>query len=727
MAGNIKGIIVEIGGDTSGLENALKKVNKSTSSLSKELKGINSLLKLDPKNTELLAQKQKVLGDEIANVSKRLELLKDRQKEIANSPELAEHRDQYRNLQREIIKTELELKSLKIEASGWTQASRTLEGIGNTLTNLGNGITEVGKKASVASAAVGALFAAGIKYNADIETATKSYEAFIGSAEEAEQAVQAIRDQSKTSPFATTDLIRANQMLISTGISADEARNTISALADAIALTGGGNDELTRMASNLQQIQNAGKATSMDIRQFAYAGIDVYGILAETTGKNVEEIKKMDVTYEELSRALQTAAAEGGKYYKGQEQGAETLNGKINQLKKSFQDLLGELTKSLLPIINNIITGLQNLAKWFNGLSQSQKDMITKIGTIIALLSPALIIIGKLITFAGSIFLALSKVFGIMAKIAPIIGTILKSLSFLLNPITAIIAAVAAVGAGLVALYNHNEAFREKVDEIWNAIKSLVMDTIVPAVQQAFELIKKVLENIGNFIHTTFDTAANFLIGVGNTIYSRVISPIIGFFQNNLVPAITAAVNTIKNVFSGIIGTISNIWETVKTTFSNAIDWIRDTFGGAWSSVWQGIVDVFTGIWDGMTSGIKGVINGIIGALNTFINGINRISFDVPDWVPVIGGKKWGFNIPSIPELASGGIAMSDTLARIGEGRDPEAVIPLGRTLTHYMAEALKEAGAMNTIQVNFYPQKMTDAELERAFNYVDRRYGMAY
>lgn len=63
----------------------------------------------------------------------------------------------------------------------------------------------------------------------------------------------------------------------------------------------------------------------------------------------------------------------------------------------------------------------------------------------------------------------------------------------------------------------------------------------------------------------------------------------------------------------------------------------------------------------------------------------------------------------------------------IGEGRSPEAVIPLDKTLTRYMAQALKEAGVVGSVVVNFYPQKMTDAELERAFNYVDRRYGMAY
>lgn len=85
MASSVKGIVVEIGGDTSGLQNALKKVNSVTASLSKELRGINSMLKLDPKNTELLAQKQKILGDEIALTSKKLEELKQHQKDVESS------------------------------------------------------------------------------------------------------------------------------------------------------------------------------------------------------------------------------------------------------------------------------------------------------------------------------------------------------------------------------------------------------------------------------------------------------------------------------------------------------------------------------------------------------------------------------------------------------------------------------------------------------------------
>ena len=120
----------------------------------------------------------------------------------------------------------------------------------------------------------------------------------------------------------------------------------------------------------------------------------------------------------------------------------------------------------------------------------------------------------------------------------------------------------------------------------------------------------------------------------------------------------------------------------------------------------------------------KTPINWIIGKLNSFIDGINKIQ--VPDWVPEVGGK--GINIPHIPYLAKGGIVDKATLAMIGEGRSAEAVIPLDRTLTKYMAEAMKQAGGTrNQISVNLYPQSMTNAELDNAFNYINRRFGLAY
>lgn len=134
MSGTIKGLLLEIGGDTSGLQKALNKVNSTSSSLSKELKGINSLLKLDPKNTELVAQKQTVLTKNIKETEDKLKLLKEAQedadKTIQNGGIISQ--ENYRNLQREIVSTENKLSNLieqykqfRLETSKLNQARKS--------------------------------------------------------------------------------------------------------------------------------------------------------------------------------------------------------------------------------------------------------------------------------------------------------------------------------------------------------------------------------------------------------------------------------------------------------------------------------------------------------------------------------------------------------------------------------------------------------------------------
>lgn len=709
------------------------------------------MLKLDPKNTELLAQKQKVLSDNIKETTERIKVLKNAQEQfIKSGGDL--NSAEYRNLQREIINTENKLKQLNIEASKWTDASRNLSNLSDKMKSLGTAVQDVGKKASVVSAAIAGLFTVGVKYNAEIETSTRAFETFIGNAEDAAEAIEKIRKASEKSPFDTKELIRANQLLITTGEDADDVRNTISALADAIALTGGSNDELSRMASNLQQIKNAGKATSMDIRQFAYAGIDVYGILAETTGKNVEELKKMDITYEELSKALQVAASEGGKYYQGQEKMADTLNGKINQLKKTFTDLLGELSESLMPTINKLTEGLKGIVDWFKALDPQQKEMITKIGLALVALGPALLIIGKLITAGGIIVGLAAKVAAKIAVMSAGTSAFSGVIAALTGPVGIVIGVITALSAALVYLYNTNEDVKKKVQETWQNIVDLFNTYVMPLIESIRDLIMSVVKTIMDLFkklwgyieplvtkmltwmmdfwnNTLSKIVANVLsfvtelVNFVKDIWNNVISPIVNFLVDILAPVFAWVFEKIGSIVGGTFETIGNLVKAITGIFDGLIKFITGVFTGNWSKAWEGVVSIFKNIVDGLWTIIKIPLNLIITGINALIKGLNLLK--VPDWVPGIGGK--GINIPLIPKLAKGGIVDDATLAMIGEGRTAEAVIPLDRTLTKYMAEAMRQAGGNRTITVNFYPKQMTEAELEMAFDYVDKRYGMSY
>ena len=696
--GNIKGIFVEIGGDTSGLQNALKDVYKITGSLQKELNGINSLLKFNPKNTELLAQKQKVLSDNIAQTESRLKELQIAQKEyIASGGDL--NSANYRALQREIIQTQEKLKQLKLEASSWTQVSKNLSELGNKFKDIGNKVTSLGKSFSVVSAGMAALLGSGVKYNASIEQSTKAFETFLGSAEAAEKAVDNIKKQSVSSPFNTQDLIKANQMLVTTGVNADDSRKTISALADAIALTGGGNDELTRMASNLQQIKNAGKATSMDIRQFAYAGIDVYGILAETTGKNVEELKKMDITYDQLSAALQKASSEGGKYYQGQEKMTDTLNGSVSKLKKTFQEFTGELAQSLMPTVKKLTTGLQGLLDKFKSLSPEQKETIAKIALMVAAIGPLLLIIGKVITMAGTVMTIGSQIAGLIAGLTTGTGALSAVITALTGPIGIVIGVIAGLVAAFVALWNNSESFRNSIIEIGQSIVDTFNNNIKPAIDNIMSAV--------------------------STLWNELLAPLISWLTSVLAPVFAAVFESAGQVISNVFNRIATVIEMVTGIFKGLIQFITGVFKGDWAAAWEGITQIFGSIFNGIKGLMVAPLNWIINKINDFIWHVNQIK--IPDGVPGVGGV--GFNFPYLNTiaLAKGGIVSQPTYSLIGEGKAAEAVIPLDRTLTKYMAEAMKEAGGAGTINVNFYPQKMSDTELDNAFNYINRRFGLAY
>ena len=235
----------------------------------------------------------------------------------------------------------------------------------------------------------------GIQYNMQLEKYSAVLTTALGSEAEAAKAIEQIKIDAAKTPYSVDGLVQANQFLISAGESAEDARQTIMALSDAISATGGGNAELARMAMNLQQVKNQGKASTMDLRQFAMAGIDIYGVLADYTGKTVAETKELEVTYEMLSGALEMAASEGGKYFDANARQAATLNGQLSTLSDNVNAKLGEafegiantLSSKVLPKVNEFVENL-DVSKAIEGF----EVLATAIGGVaVAVKAPGLI------------------------------------------------------------------------------------------------------------------------------------------------------------------------------------------------------------------------------------------------------------------------------------------------------------------------------------------------
>lgn len=190
MAGRIQGITVEIGGDTTKLQNALKGVNRQIKSTQQQLKDVNKLLKLDPGNTELLAQKHKLLGQAVSETKDKLATLKTAAEQANTALAKGEiSQAQYDALQREIIETEQDLKRLEEQANQSATAVQKIAATGEKLKTVGNNISSAGEKMLPVTAAVTGLGAASVTTAANFESSMSQVQATMGVTKDAMSSV----------------------------------------------------------------------------------------------------------------------------------------------------------------------------------------------------------------------------------------------------------------------------------------------------------------------------------------------------------------------------------------------------------------------------------------------------------------------------------------------------------------------------------------------------------
>lgn len=362
---------------------AMESVNRNLRAMSAEVRASESAFLTQGRTVETLRGQQKSLQAVYDQTKKKVEILSEQLRDLEEHGQ--GESDSADRVRASLASATAQMNRYEAALRDATGELRQMEEAGP---EAAEGIKEMGESSEDAAGQLGTMGVAlgslladlgrqgvellreigqiGIEYNAQIESYTQAMTTALGSAEEAARAIEAIRLDAAVTPYSVDALVRANQLLIAAGESADDARATVMALSDAVSATGGGNDELQRMAQNLQQIKNVGKATAMDIKQFQMAGIDVYGILAEYTGMAVEDAAELTVSYELLSAALQSAAREGGRYFGANAAQARTLNGQISTLQDNVKSKLGEafkgvsdtLSGKLLPAANDFIAGL---------------------------------------------------------------------------------------------------------------------------------------------------------------------------------------------------------------------------------------------------------------------------------------------------------------------------------------------------------------------------------
>lgn len=270
---------------------------------------------------------------------------------------------QFQKINDQVNKLENSLKSIDNVGSKsgkggfWNMDMNLMAGVtagnllSNAISNAGSAVLEFGKE------------------SVEAYQRTEGYEArlttLLGSRKAAEIDLINLRKDAAKTPFDLQSLIQGNSMLIGSGESAEGARKAILDLGNAIAATGGGSDELSRMSVNLAQIKSIGKASALDVKQFMYANIPIYDMLAKSMKKPISEIKKMDISYQDLTKALADARKEGGMFANGLENASNTLSGlrsnlddTIETLKsnigETFADTLKESIRGLLPVMDEL-------------------------------------------------------------------------------------------------------------------------------------------------------------------------------------------------------------------------------------------------------------------------------------------------------------------------------------------------------------------------------------
>ena len=404
----------------------------------------------------------------------------------------------------------------------------------------------------------------------------------------------------------------------------------------------------------------------------------------------------------------------------------DNLQGDLTTLSSALEGVGIKVSEVLEPALRDIVEAITDLFSWLNGLDDEITNIIVIIGTVVAAIGPLLVVIG---TLAGPISTAISlfgkfklALFG-TTESAGAIGTVVSALS---GPVLAIIALVVATVAALVNLWNTNEGFRNAVVDIVTQVMSIlqnlavvvqpILDTLKIALlaiwQEAlvplWENFQIVIANIVTLISWLFDGISPII----NAIVSLIEIIVIPLIQG-LLTVIVGFVTSSAGLLGSFLSSVSGIIDAVIQAIRGLIYFITGVFTGDWRKAWEGVIDIFGAIFNTIRNVCRAPINAVIGCLNGAISGINKmidglntLHFDIPDWVPALGGKSFGLSLShlgKIPALATGGNLLKGS-AIVGE-RGAELLTQMG---TQTRVTPLTDSGGSNKQELIDY-QRLAD------------------
>lgn len=730
MAGRIQGITVEIGGDTTKLQTALKGVNTEIRNTQSQLRDVDKLLKLDPGNTELLAQKHRLLGDAVRETKEKLETLKTAAEQAEQAlKDGTITQEQYDGLQREIAETEAKLRSLEEQAKSSATALQEIAAKGEKLKEVGDNVTNVGKKFLPVTAGVVGLGTAAVKTAADFDSAMSKVAAVSGATGSDFDALRdKAREMGSKTKFSASEAAEAMNYMAMAGWKTEDMLSGIEGVMNLAAASG---EDLTTTSDIVTDALTAFGLTAADSGHFAdilaaassNANTNVsmmgetfkycapiagaLGFSAEDTAEAIGLMANAGIKFSQAGMALRTImnnlsgdvkicgasigevtvattnadgsmrelsdiladcrAAFAGLTESEKAQAAESLVGKnamsgflalmnagegdITKLSnaiancdgtaagmaETMQDnLAGQLTilksqleelaisfgEMLMPAIRTIVGWIQKFVDWLNSMDEGTRKIIITIALVAAAIGPVLIVVGKLISAVGAIMT-------IVPKLAGVIGVVQKAFmalntTMLANPIVLVIAAIAALVAAFIYLWNNCEEFRQFWIDLWENIKEIavaVWNGLKDFFQKAWETIKTTAAAVWNGIRDFF---SGLWDGIRNifTIVVNAISTFLTNAWNTIKNTVTAVWNAISAFFSTVWNGIKNIVTTVVTAISTFLTTAWNAIKSVIATVLNAISTAVTTIWNGIKAAIAAAVNTIKNMVTTAWNDI---------------------------------------------------------------------------------------------------------
>ena len=781
MAGNrIKGITVEIGGDTTKLQTALKGVNTEIRNTQSQLRDVEKLLKLDPGNTELIAQKHRLLAQAVSETREKLETLKTAQRQADEALRNGTiSQQQYDGLQREIVETEQELRRLEQQAEQSATALQKIGAAGEKLQAVGDKVSGVGQKLLPVTGVVTGLGTAAVKTAADFDSAMSRVAAVSGATgSDFDSLRDKAREMGAKTKFSATEAADAMNYMAMAGwktedmlsgiegvmylaaASGEDLATTSDIVTDALTAFGLTAEDSGHFADVLAAASsNANTNVSMMGETFKYCapvagalGFSVEdtaeaiglmgnaGIKASQAGTSMRSIMTNltgdvklsgaaigDVTIATTNadgsmRSLSAILADcrvafGGMTEAEKANNAETLVGKnamsgflalmnaapediakvsgavnnckdaaknmadtmqdnlegqLTILKSQLQELAISFGDLLMPAVRSIVSGLQGMVDVLNAMPDGVKQVIMIIALLAAALGPVLIIIGKVISAVGTIMTIVPKLAGVINTVKTAFGAL--NAVMLANPIAIVIAAIAALVAAFIYLWNTNEEFRQFWISLWNEIKEVavqvwtavsqflvsawngIRDTAVAVWNGIRDFFSGLWAGIKTLFTTVVTAISTFLVGAWNGIRATItavwnaISAFLGSVWNGIKSVITNVVNGIRTflqtswngirtiittvmnairtvistvwngirtiistVLNGIRGTVNSVWNGIRNTISSVANGIKNTVSGAFNAMWNGIRSTISGIYNTIRDGLGNAVNYITG------------------------------------------------------------------------------------------------------------------